>query len=103
MTVEELVALQRSTLAPLIKLTKEHPPNPGRGADLYWLDVALVVGGVIEVRFHYGFSPGGDYPRIGVVVDFDREHWVSLVGHGETPLVALQQALLDAEATCNRP
>jgi hypothetical protein len=100
--VEELKALQLKILGPLIKHTKYHPPIPD-GVDHYWLDQALVIGGVLEVRFHHSYTPPGNLCVFGAVAVFDQEHWADLVGHGETPLVALQRALLDAEATCNRP
>jgi len=100
-TVEELTALQREVLAPLITHTKEHPVQGP--VDRWWLDRALVLG-VREVRFVYnGPARTGDPGNFGAVADFDEEHWVSLVGHGATPLAALQKALLDAEAMCNRP
>jgi len=104
MDIEELKALQLKILGPLIQFTKEHPPLiTGDAFDDTWLNQALVVGGVIEVRFHHGFTPNGELRRFGAVAVFDTDYWASLVGHGLTPLVALQNALLDAEATCNRP
>jgi len=103
-TVEELAALQRKVLAPLITYTKEYPPFiTGDAFDDTWLDHALKLG-VREVRFCYnGPARTGDPGSFGAVAVFDEGHWVDLVGHGITPLAALQKALLDAEAMCNRP
>jgi len=104
MSVEKLVALQRKTLGPLIEYTKDQPPLvTGDAFDDTWLDHALKLG-VQEVRFVYnGPARTGDPGNFGAVAVFDDEHWVSLVGHGNTPLAALQKALLDAQAVCDRP
>lgn len=104
MPLEELVALTRKTLAPLVEYTKRCPPLiTGDAFDDIWLDHALKLG-VQEVRFVCnGPAPWAPEKNFGAVAVFDDAHWVSLVGHGISPLAALQKALLDAQATCDRP